>query len=208
MTAEDLAQSSGIHRTLKWKQDYLLQLPKDTLVSLLLKAHEAHEEMPLFEQDPKVGFVASAAVVMYEEKGQDQGQSQTTEKEIEVGERQGPNLEREKGEVGYEAPDEDEGYYEEPLPYPKMGNGLVLPPEEDDLGILVDEDETLYTHSWQDGSSWRGPGINQDSTLDGICEYCQTRAKIGLSTRVCEGCEGVDMDRGRQMYILEPVTSR
>ena len=51
--------------------------------------------------------------------------------------------------------DEDE-IYEEPLPYPKMGNGLVLPPEEEDLHLLVDEDVASWSHSWQEAGVWMG----------------------------------------------------
>lgn len=36
----------------------------------------------------------------------------------------------------------------ETLPYPKAGNGIRLPPEEDDTMVLVDEDNVIYSHSW------------------------------------------------------------
>ncbi len=45
---------------------------------------------------------------------------------------------------------------EEPLPYPQPGNGLVLPPEEDDEALLVDEDVVSYSHSWVQGGAWMG----------------------------------------------------
>ena len=54
-----------------------------------------------------------------------------------------------KGEAEYE-------YYDEPLPYPKAGNGVRLPPEEDDVELLIDEDIVTYSHSWVDGGSWAG----------------------------------------------------
>ena len=48
----------------------------------------------------------------------------------------------------------------EHLPYPRAGNGIVLPPEGDDLDILVDEDVVTYSHSWlqstMSGAAWIG----------------------------------------------------
>lgn len=38
------------------------------------------------------------------------------------------------------------------LPYPKAGNGIVLPPESDDLEFMVDEDTVTFSHSWVDAS--------------------------------------------------------
>lgn len=35
---------------------------------------------------------------------------------------------------------------EDDLPYPKPGNGLVLPPEKDHLSILLDDDTDVYSH--------------------------------------------------------------
>ena len=42
------------------------------------------------------------------------------------------------------------GFYPEigPLPYPKAGNGVRLPPECDDIEILIDDDETTFSHQW------------------------------------------------------------
>jgi len=50
--------------------------------------------------------------------------------------------------------EEDETYYElpsdyDPLPYPKPGNGIRLPPEDEDLALLVDEDVGVYSHMWR-----------------------------------------------------------
>lgn len=36
----------------------------------------------------------------------------------------------------------------DPLPYPKAGNGVRLPPENDDIGILIDDDEATFSHRW------------------------------------------------------------
>ncbi|MCJ1252049.1 hypothetical protein MMC30_009287 [Trapelia coarctata] len=54
-----------------------------------------------------------------------------------------------------EASADAEEYYEEEmeLPYPKAGNGIVLPPESDDLAFLLDEDITTFSHSWVEPSA-------------------------------------------------------
>jgi hypothetical protein len=44
--------------------------------------------------------------------------------------------------------EEDEYYSEDELPYPKAGNGLQLPPESEDLSILIDDDSEAYSHRW------------------------------------------------------------
>lgn len=42
------------------------------------------------------------------------------------------------------------GFYPDidPLPYPKAGNGVRLPPECDDIEILIDDDEMTFSHRW------------------------------------------------------------
>lgn len=56
--------------------------------------------------------------------------------------------------------DEEELYVyiePDPLPYPKAGNGLRLPPEDDDFEILIDEDIVTYSHLWKGSAGWEGP---------------------------------------------------
>ena len=56
--------------------------------------------------------------------------------------------------------DEEELYVyiePDPLPYPKAGNGLLLPPEEDDVDIMIDEDIVTYSHLWKGPAGWEGP---------------------------------------------------
>ena len=56
--------------------------------------------------------------------------------------------------------DEEEIYVyvePDPLPYPKAGNGLLLPSEDDDLDILIDEDIVTYSHLWKGPAGWEGP---------------------------------------------------
>lgn len=48
---------------------------------------------------------------------------------------------------------DDEDTYElyvetDPLPYPKAGNGVLLPPEHDDLALLIDDDVQTFSHVW------------------------------------------------------------
>lgn len=48
---------------------------------------------------------------------------------------------------------DDEDTYElysetDPLPYPKAGNGVPLPPERDDLAFLIDDDVKTFSHVW------------------------------------------------------------
>lgn len=51
--------------------------------------------------------------------------------------------------------EEDESYdlypESEALPYPRAGNGIVLPPELEDLSILIDDDTSTFSHVWD----WR-----------------------------------------------------
>ncbi|KAI4215320.1 MAG: hypothetical protein LQ351_002220 [Letrouitia transgressa] len=51
--------------------------------------------------------------------------------------------------------EEDESYdlypESEALLYPKAGNGIVLPPELEDLSILIDDDTSTFSHVWD----WR-----------------------------------------------------
>ena len=49
----------------------------------------------------------------------------------------------------------EDGYYEEDdaLPYPKAGNGIQLPPESEDMNVLLDDDTVTFSHSWTEGST-------------------------------------------------------
>ncbi|KAL9130307.1 MAG: hypothetical protein Q9217_001482 [Psora testacea] len=80
--------------------------------------------------------------------------------------------------------DEDE-IYEEPLPYPKMGNGLVLPPEEDDLDIMIDENIATWSHSWQEAGVWKGTLAGQG--LDGLGGMGIGRGMVGGGVAVSVG---------------------
>jgi hypothetical protein len=66
-----------------------------------------------------------------------------------------PPLLTTNGEAATAAGDSAVYYYDEnaELPYPKAGNGLPLPPESDDLGILVEDvdDAPYVSHRWGAG---------------------------------------------------------
>ena len=47
------------------------------------------------------------------------------------------------------AASEEEYDEDEELPYPKPGNGIRLPPEDDDIHILMDDDTEAFSHHWQ-----------------------------------------------------------
>lgn len=115
--------------TLAEKRTYLKNLEKNELVSLLLHASTLHEDLPIFSPTP---LVPVPLVV-----------------------------EPQAVRPGH-APLEEEEYYEvyiepEPLPYPKPGNGVVLPPEDEDLSLLIDEDVVTYSHLWKGFHGWEGP---------------------------------------------------
>ena len=37
--------------------------------------------------------------------------------------------------------------YDEDLPYPKAGNGILLPPEREDMEWLIDDDYQTFSHT-------------------------------------------------------------
>lgn len=117
--------------TLAEKRTYLQGLEKSELVSLLLHASSLHEDLPIFQPPPLV----SIPTIIEPRPLPVPIQSSLDEEEyIEI-------------------------YVEqEPLPYPKAGNGLVLPPEDGDTALLIDEDVVTYSHSWKSTHGWEGPG--------------------------------------------------
>lgn len=128
--------------TLAEKRTYLHSLPKPELVSLLLHSSTLHPDLPIFLPPPPV----SVPTVVEPRPLPVPIQSTLDEEEyIEI-------------------------YVEqEPLPYPKAGNGLVLPKEEDDLGLLIDEDVVTFSHSWKGRHGWEGPGgISWGAVRDGM----------------------------------------
>lgn len=111
------------------KRTYFQSLEKNELVSLLLHASALHGDLPVFKPPPP-----SPVPVIVEPQPLRPGAAPPEEEEI------------------YEV------YVEpEPLPYPKAGNGIVLPPE-DDMVLLIDEDIVSYSHSWKGSHGWEGPG--------------------------------------------------
>ena len=68
---------------------------------------------------------------------------------------------------------EDE-YYEEDdvLPYPKAGNGIQLPPESEDISILLDDDIATFSHLWMEESTT----LQADKGFIGI----ESRETVGI----------------------------
>ncbi len=117
--------------TLAEKRSYLQTLEKPELVSLLLHASTLHETLPIFHPPPPVPIPTI--------------------------------IEPRPLPVPIQSSLDEEEYIEiyveqEPLPYPKAGNGLVLPPDEEDMALLIDEDIVSYSHSWKGSHGWEGPG--------------------------------------------------
>ncbi|KAK4693834.1 hypothetical protein P7C71_g3637, partial [Lecanoromycetidae sp. Uapishka_2] len=112
------------------KRTYFQSLEKNELVSLLLHASALHDDLPVFKPPPP-----PPVPVIVEPQPLRPGAAFQEEEEY------------------------NEVYVEpEPLPYPKAGNGIVLPPEDDDLALLIDEDIISYSHSWKGSHGWEGPG--------------------------------------------------
>ena len=155
---------AGVEKGMKWKREYLLGLEKEVLVLLLLDAErgwrereaeaEAEAGLKLFEPP---GYAAVAA----RRRGAVEAAGKVVEGLETVAEK--------SAAAAATVADLEEDANEEPLPYPKMGNGLVLPPELDDLDFMVDDGST-FSHSWQEGGRWRGPlgerGIGRGLVMD------------------------------------------
>lgn len=116
--------------TIAEKRTYLRSLEKNELVSLLLHANTLHPDLPIFRPPVPIIIEPQPTRPLNHHLMQVDG-----EEEVEVYEYIEP----------------------EPLPYPKAGNGIVLPPEEEDLGLLIDEDIVTYSHLWKGPHGWEGP---------------------------------------------------
>ena len=210
MNTETFLKTTGINPTLQWKQDYLMSVPKETLVRLLLKAEDKQEDLPLFEPTARIDLTAKSLLPELEKKAEQQPK-QTKVTVLETSAR--TTIAEDGEEDGHKdvlelVLEDDEGYSEEPLPYPKMGNGLVLPPEEEDRDILVDENEAVYSHSWQDGSgTWKGPFAQEDAQIRGVCQWCHNSEEpIGFRSRFCLRCRQ-ELAFNGQSKAIAPQTS-
>ncbi|KAL9613178.1 MAG: hypothetical protein Q9167_002255 [Letrouitia subvulpina] len=103
------------------KRRYLQSLSSANLVSLLLHATTLHPDLPIFSKVPPAPERPPRPITHF---------------------------------IDPTAPpvEEDESYdlypESEVLPYPKAGNGIVLPPEFEDLSILIDDDTATFSHVW------------------------------------------------------------
>ena len=190
LSQETFAKSTGINPTLQWTQDYLMSVSKETLVNLLLKAQDGQEDLPLFEPAARLDLTVKSVLPDLEKKAEQLSQPPPKAKVVPATTRREAAEDAEGEETAEVVVDEDEGYSEEPLPYPKMGNGLVLPPESEDVDILVDENEAVYSHSWQDGpDNWKGPFAAEDVDIRGVCQWCHDGdVRVGFRSRFCLRC--------------------
>lgn len=124
------------------KRNYLQSLSPAHLVSLLLHATSLHPSLPIFSaaQTSSMAPPAKPAVPV----------------------------------PGFAATpitgDDDDTYdlYSEsdPLPYPKAGNGIPVPPEDDDLAFMIDDDVVTFSHRWNwDRSGLFNKGINKGNNM-------------------------------------------
>ncbi|KZF19717.1 hypothetical protein L228DRAFT_285654 [Xylona heveae TC161] len=58
------------------------------------------------------------------------------------------------------ANDDVEGDLLDP-PYPKAGNGVLLPPESDDIAWLIDDSIGVFSHAWRDGEDGEFQSLSQ-----------------------------------------------
>lgn len=115
---------SAERMTIAEKRRYLLTLPPDNLVSILLHATTLHPGLPIFAAAKTPTAEAIQLVTQTPNQTLDQA---AAEEELY-----------------------DFFAERELLPYPKAGHGVAarLPPESVDVGILIDEDVITYSHSW------------------------------------------------------------
>ncbi|MDI1492304.1 MAG: hypothetical protein OHK93_003517 [Ramalina farinacea] len=167
----------GGTRTLKWKRDYLMGQGKEVLVGLLLGAElQSISRAPVDASPLAVGEdeddAAAAAALLPPPAAASGGlrlfdpastfATPAAVATVAATVNAIPHLESQAAEaqpvVLPVVAAEDDDTYEEPLPYPRTGNGLVLPAEEEDFDVLVDEGVggPTFSHSWQEGGSGGG----------------------------------------------------
>lgn len=125
------------------KRQYLMSLPHDHLVSLLLHASNLHPTLPIFAPDIKQS-------------------ERPSREESRTG---GTTAHRTADMDSPEAEEEDD---EDALPYPRAGNGIHLPPESDDLAFLLDDDVVTFSHRWGDRVA---EGIDEPYARAGLASF-------------------------------------
>ena len=181
-------------RSLKWKRDYLMSQGKEILVGLLLGAELQSLAVGGGPVDhPTNTPTPTPTTTMMMEEGEASAAAAAATPATPAGGGGGGGLRLFDPSSAFATPAavanaaaaaaaaaqpvvlplvEDDDVYEEPLPYPRTGNGLVLPPEEDDYDVLVDEGVggPTFSHSWQEGSQWRGVLAEQGFVRNGAFE--------------------------------------
>lgn len=173
--AEMARLGGGGTRTLKWKRDYLMSQGKEVLVGLLLGAELGSiaavganvDTSPMAVEEDEDEAAPPAAAAAGGLRLFDPSSTFATPAAVATAAatiNAIPYLENQAAAAAAAQPvvlpvvAEDDDTYEEPLPYPRTGNGLILPAEEDDHDVLVDEGVggATFSHSWQEAGEWRG----------------------------------------------------
>ena len=143
------------------KREYFRGMEKDELVSLLMHASALYPALPIFRPPPSAPPAKAQVPTIIVEPTPVRMTSTTTTGANNTVQAVSAATAAGTEDVAEEAAEED--FYAtyvpaDPLPYPKAGNGIVLPPEEDDLELLIDEDVVSYSHSWKErlGLGWAG----------------------------------------------------
>lgn len=107
------------------KRAYFNTLSHNQLVSLLLHATNLHPSLPIFPQGGKAAMDLTSSL--------------KTTNAMAHGDVEMTNHFKQDQALEFG--------YDEDLPYPKAGNGIVLPPESEDMEWLVDDDYETFSHT-------------------------------------------------------------
>ncbi|KAL8640111.1 MAG: hypothetical protein Q9228_002932, partial [Teloschistes exilis] len=154
------------------KRRYLQSLKRDALVGLLLHATLLHPELPVFATP--------------------QGFPPKERQRRPVTHFVDPTLPVASGDDDEDDEEEEDLYPDaENLPYPRAGNGVVLPPEDGDLGLLVDDGvegkRGVYSHryDWQLGLEPEPLRLESEELSD------ENGKEDEEGKRICERLEGL-----------------
>ncbi|KAI9757921.1 MAG: hypothetical protein M4579_003257 [Chaenotheca gracillima] len=114
------------------KRAYISNLPRSTLVTLLLHATTLHPTLPISTTTSTDGTATSASALPLSALPN------------------GPTPPSEPSPLQADLIEPDPDPSNPLAPIPKPGHGLRLPPESEDLDWLVDEDFTVFSHIYRD----------------------------------------------------------
>ncbi|MCJ1238713.1 hypothetical protein MMC14_006704 [Varicellaria rhodocarpa] len=153
---------SGEGMTLVEKRAYLLTLPPSHLVSLLLHATHLHPSLPIFFPPNALSHHSNPPSLPPKTLSNPPPATSTHQPPLPlVLPPSIPTNQQPQPPIPPPPPiPVDETYYEEEehLPYPKAGNGIQLPPEEEDMAFLLDGDAAVFSH-WVGRPMQQGLGM-------------------------------------------------